>query len=219
MRTLIGSEQSDWFGDISHLIIDEVHERELVTDIILLIIKKVLQMKPSLKVVLMSATMDAKQFSEYFFGCPVIDVAGRMFQVETLFLGDVLVTTKYNMDEITTNQTSINALQEYEKTHKTNKIDHALLQHVIIHIHEKLANGGILVFLPGYEDIMMQKDMLENSFSIKKVNNYQLFVLHSGVDASTAGQARVFERMPQGIRKIILSTNIAETSLTIDDVV
>lgn len=217
---MIGLKQSDWFGNISHLIIDEVHERELVTDVILLIIKKVLRMKPSLKVILMSATMDAKQFSEYFLDCPVIKVAGRMFQVETLFLGDVLLTTKYNMDEMTTNQTSINALEKYEKTVKANKIDHALLQHVVIHIHEKtVADGGILVFLPGYQDIMMQKDMLEISFSMKKVDNYRLFVLHSGVDASTAGQARVFEQMPQGIRKIIRSTNIAEASLTIDDVV
>lgn len=64
---------------------------------------------------------------------------------------------------------------------------------------------------------MTQKDMIDTRF---QTNNYQLFVLHSGVNGTnSAEQKRVFDRMPQGIRKIILSTNIAETSLTINDVV
>lgn len=99
-----------------------------------------------------------------------------------------------------------------------NEIDQELLHHVILSIHlEKPTDGSILVFLPGYEDIMTQKEMIETRF---QVNNYQLFVLHSGVNGTnSAEQTRVFDRMPQGIRKIILSTNIAETSLTINDVV
>lgn len=100
----------------------------------------------------------------------------------------------------------------------SNEIDHELLHHVILNIHlEKPTDGSILIFLPGYEDIMTQKEMIETRF---QVNNYQLFVLHSGVNGTnSAEQTRVFDRMPQGIRKIILSTNIAETSLTINDVV
>lgn len=98
------------------------------------------------------------------------------------------------------------------------EIDHELLQTIIMHIHtEKPIDGSILVFLPGYEDIMTQKEMIETRFQF---NNYQLFVLHSGVNGTnSAEQSRVFECMPMGIRKIILSTNIAETSLTINDVV
>lgn len=97
-------------------------------------------------------------------------------------------------------------------------IDHELLFHVILHIHTtNPTEGSILVFLPGYEDIMRQKDMIEQNFHL---NNYQLFVLHSGVNGTNSiDQSRVFDRMPNGIRKIILSTNIAETSLTINDVV
>lgn len=115
-----------------------------------------------------------------------------------------------------------NALQQFTLTAYQmtgfNEIDHELLQHVISYIHmEKPTDGSILVFLPGYEDIMTQKEMIENRF---QVNNYQLFVLHSGVNGTNSTeQTRVFDRMPQGIRKIILSTNIAETSLTINDVV
>lgn len=101
---------------------------------------------------------------------------------------------------------------------KSNDIDHELLQHVLKHIHiDKPIDGSILVFLPGYEDIMVQKEMIEQRFNM---TNYQLFVLHSGVNGtSNAEQSKVFDRMPPGIRKIILSTNIAETSLTINDVV
>lgn len=115
-----------------------------------------------------------------------------------------------------------NALQQFTLTAYQmtglNEIDHELLHHVILHIHlEKSTDGSILVFLPGYEDIMSQKEMIETRF---QMNNYQLFVLHSGVNGTnSAEQTRVFDRMPQGIRKIILSTNIAETSLTINDVV
>lgn len=108
----------------------------------------------------------------------------------------------------------------YQINHmKREGIDHDLLNHVIYHIHtEKSTDGSILVFLPGYEDIMDQKEKIENRLS--NMQNYQLFVLHSGVNGtSNAEQSRVFDRMPKGIRKIILSTNIAETSLTINDVV
>lgn len=110
------------------------------------------------------------------------------------------------------------SLTAYQMTMKFNEIDHELLHHVILHIHvEKPTDGSILVFLPGYEDIMTQKEMIESRFV---TNNYQLFVLHSGVNGTnSAEQTRVFDRMPSGIRKIILSTNIAETSLTINDVV
>lgn len=126
------------------------------------------------------------------------------------------------MKAVTDGEARTQALQQftlaaYQMTGH-NEIDHELLHHVISHIHlEKSTDGSILVFLPGYEDIMTQKEMIESRF---QVNNYQLFVLHSGVNGTnSAEQTRVFDRMPQGIRKIILSTNIAETSLTINDVV
>lgn len=120
------------------------------------------------------------------------------------------------------NESISRALKQYTLTAYQltlfNDIDHDLLYHVISYIHKtKPTDGSILVFLPGYDDIMKQKDMIEQRF---QANNFQLFVLHSGVNGSnTSEQLRVFESMPTGIRKIILSTNIAETSLTINDVV
>lgn len=105
--------------------------------------------------------------------------------------------------------TQAKAIHRYE-------IDHALLQHIIEYLHtQNKTNESILVFLPGYNDIMTQKDMIENRF---KTNNYKVFVLHSGFCESSE-EYSVFDRMPEGIRKIVLSTNIAELSLTINDVV
>lgn len=135
-------------------------------------------------------------------------------------LASVTVAPTINTDKA--GEARANALQQFTLTAYQmtgfNEIDHELLHHVILHIHlEKPTDGSILVFLPGYEDIMTQKEMIETRF---QANNYHLFVLHSGVNGTnSAEQTRVFDRMPQGIRKIILSTNIAETSLTINDVV
>lgn len=99
-----------------------------------------------------------------------------------------------------------------------NDIDHELLYSLISHLHEtKSTDGSILVFLPGYEDIMQQKQMIEER---RQFVDFELFVLHSGVNGTnSAEQSGVFDRLPRGLRKVILSTNIAETSLTIDDVV
>lgn len=110
-------------------------------------------------------------------------------------------------------------LAAYQLTNSTpNEIDHELLLSLITHLHsEKPVDGSILVFLPGYDDIMVQKNLIEQCMQLK---NHQLFVLHSGMNGTnSAEQRRVFERPPRGQRKIILSTNIAETSLTINDVV
>lgn len=97
-------------------------------------------------------------------------------------------------------------------------IDHELLFHVISYLHRETSRTeGILVFLPGIDDIQKQKNMID--VELKNLD-YESFVLHSGVNSTNALEINsVFGKMPQGKRKIILSTNIAETSITIDDVV
>lgn len=106
----------------------------------------------------------------------------------------------------------------YQLTSATDEIDHHLLVATIKFLHlNQPCDGSILVFLPGYDDIMASKELIESHLPEM---NYQLFVLHSGMQGTNqSDQKRVFQRLPKGMRKIILSTNIAETSLTIDDVV
>lgn len=207
------------FENITHLIIDEVHERDTTTDFLLIGVKDALKKYRDLKVILMSATVNSEAFSEYFNNCTVIKVPGRMFDVDTIYLEDLLVKTSYQtsaMAKVMAGQQT--ALEAYEKTIQSIDIDHDLLLHTIKHIHDNTSKAGsILVFLPGYQDIMEQKDSIEEDSGME---NYELFILHGSINGRNASeQARVFARMDVGIRKIILSTNIAETSLTIDDVV
>ncbi|KAF9393788.1 hypothetical protein BGX21_010619 [Mortierella sp. AD011] len=84
---------------VTHLVIDEVHERTLESDFLLIILKKLLPARPDLKVILMSATVDSDRFSQYFNGCPVLEVPGRTFPVHPMFLEDVIDTTGYTLEE------------------------------------------------------------------------------------------------------------------------
>ncbi|KAF9310916.1 hypothetical protein BG003_007951 [Podila horticola] len=84
---------------VTHLVIDEVHERTLESDFLLIILKKLLPRRPDLKVILMSATVDSARFSAYFSGCPVLEVPGRTFPVHAQFLEDVIDTTGYTLEE------------------------------------------------------------------------------------------------------------------------
>ncbi|KOB67903.1 putative ATP-dependent RNA helicase YTHDC2, partial [Operophtera brumata] len=106
-------------------------------------------------------------------------------------------------------------LDVYHHTASEDNIDHDLMLALIKHIHVNLPKGSILIFLPGYEDIVNLRDKI---LSCTEMNNskYQIFTLHSNMQ--TLDQKKVFNPLPSA-RKIIISTNIAETSITIDDVV
>ncbi|KAH9495031.1 ATPdependent RNA helicase [Bulinus truncatus] len=82
---------------VTHIIIDEVHERSELSDFLILVIKKLLVRRPELRVILMSATINAGLFSEYFDKCPVINIPGRLFSVQQLFLEDVIEITNLSL--------------------------------------------------------------------------------------------------------------------------
>ncbi|KAK0178149.1 hypothetical protein PV328_002126 [Microctonus aethiopoides] len=396
LRTLMGGDSA--LATITHIIVDEVHERDRFCDFLLIALKEALIKYRTLKLVLMSATMDTNIFVKYFSQCTVINVSGRLFDVDVYHLEDVLKLTGFMTKEMAkkkkelinkkeqrkvleswtqypSNQTtskktavkvgampspilgqqtepvpekidlepwlkeemdnsisdawlygtednfaqllhlilsenisvdyqhsntsvtplmvaagrgsintteqllnlganlnirasnewtaldwarsmnqiecaelieaymktydysvddvrdSVNAtgdiplteddkllIDTYHNTFNDDNVDYELLLTLIIHIHTKLPIGSILVFLPGYDDIVAMKEKINGE--IDRMNQglrYNLFVLHSNMQ--TSDQKRVFRPCPQGIRKIILSTNIAETSITIDDVV
>ncbi|XP_063895076.1 3'-5' RNA helicase YTHDC2 [Helicoverpa armigera] len=106
-------------------------------------------------------------------------------------------------------------LDVYHHTFSEELIDHDLMLALIKHIHVNLPKGSILVFLPGYDDIVTLRDMIQSCTDMN-VLKYQIFTLHSNMQ--TLDQKKVFNPLPNA-RKIIISTNIAETSITIDDVV
>ena len=108
-------------------------------------------------------------------------------------------------------------LELYHSTFDDDKVDHCLILCLISHICKTKQDGAILVFLPGYDDIVGIKDRLYGDKEFSKSNKYAIYMLHSMMQISS--QRKVFRRPPTGVRKIILATNIAETSITIDDVV
>lgn len=83
---------------ISHVIVDEVHERSEESDFILLILKELLQKRSDLKVILMSATLNAKLFSDYFNDAPVLEIPGRTFPVQQIFLETILDMSKFVLE-------------------------------------------------------------------------------------------------------------------------
>lgn len=212
-----------------------MHERELSTDLLQIFLRDATALNPHLKIILMSATLNASTFSQYFGNGEIVTVPGRLFKVDVYYLENIVTITKYATEQMKTYMNNALAHQSehemeqaalenltllaYQSTmnaNKSNVIDHHLLEHLIWHIHSTANEAeSILVFLPGYQDIMTQRGHIQKMFCRNGAQNFRLFVLHSGVDV----EAAVFGQMPHGIRKILLSTNIAETSVTINDVV
>ncbi|ETW87318.1 hypothetical protein HETIRDRAFT_413634 [Heterobasidion irregulare TC 32-1] len=87
------------FDEITHIVIDEVHERSIESDFLLIVLKSLLQQRSDLKIVLMSATVDAEKISDYFGGCPILHVPGRTFPVDIRFLEDAVELTKWSITE------------------------------------------------------------------------------------------------------------------------
>uniref|UniRef100_A0A336MYU1 CSON008604 protein n=1 Tax=Culicoides sonorensis TaxID=179676 RepID=A0A336MYU1_CULSO len=364
LRCLMSDKPESVFKYITHIIVDEVHERDKFSDFLLISLKRALKTIPHLKVILMSATIDSEVFTKYFHDCPLIEIPGKMFDVDIKYLEDILVEVGFTNERIeqmkraeladsgksSTGEMSTNKLlsaiesihideetREFadevldaisesddenmqdqfiflvegegldvdyfhstknktalmigvekclysfisillqaganpelknqggisaydlaqqkndakslemlnmflksdsnaQKSTKMNvfesrkhatmlldgylaenmedSIDHTLLCKLIFNIHTKKPEGSILVFLPGYADILEQAEKIEDALN---PGSYKIFMLHSNMQ--TGDQKGVFNRMPSGVRKIVLATNLAETSITIDDVV
>ncbi|KAH8042220.1 hypothetical protein HPB51_021304 [Rhipicephalus microplus] len=201
---LLQQLQSDpYIVSASHVILDEVHERDLQTDFLSIILKDLLVVRPDLCVILMSATINAEMFSEYFGNCPRLEIPGITFPVDVIYLEDILEHTGYS------NKT-LGTLSEWNEM----RIDLDLVHALISEICAKKPEGAILVFLPGWEQI---NDLNKLLTADRYLRGSLIIPLHSMMP--TVNQRQVFDRPPAGVRKIVLATNIAETSITINDVV
>ncbi|VDP88421.1 unnamed protein product [Echinostoma caproni] len=90
---LQGLQSDPMLRTASHIVVDEVHEREFLTDFLLTLLRRIREVRPDLRIVLMSATLNADRFSAYFDNCPKLDIPGRLFDVQTFFLEDALRIT------------------------------------------------------------------------------------------------------------------------------
>ncbi|XP_056139059.1 ATP-dependent DNA/RNA helicase DHX36 [Lampris incognitus] len=240
-------------SSISHLVLDEVHERNLQSDVLLVIVKDLLRVRQDLKVILMSATLNAEKFSNYFGKSPMIHIPGLAFPVEEFLLEDVVEMTRYYPQKqdrrpswkkrfMEGHQTrpekeqkeaeykeswpcyagtlqgkySDNTIEVLEMLDNDEKIDLDLVLALIRYIVLSEEEGAILVFLPGWDNISSLNDLLMAQQMFRS-DRFVIIPLHSLMP--TVNQTQVFKRPPPGVRKIVIATNIAETSITIDDVV
>ena len=168
------------------LIIDEAHERSLNIDFLLGYLKQLLPKRPDLKLIITSATIDAKRFSQHFDGAPVIEVSGRMYPVEVRYRP---VQNEADEDERDLYEAIVDACDEVNR----------------------IGPGDILVFLPGEREIRDAAEALrKHSFAL---GGAQTEILPLFARLSAEEQSRIF-RPHQG-RRIVLATNVAETSLTV----
>ncbi|KAL8829617.1 MAG: hypothetical protein Q9191_001910, partial [Dirinaria sp. TL-2023a] len=208
-------------ADVSHIVVDEVHERSLDTDFLLAMLRDVLKVREDLKVVLMSATLEAGVFESYFGGpskVAKIEIQGRTFPVEDFYLDDVIRFTGFTNN--TYNKSSKEEDWDDDETSVAGaiqglgqKINYELIASTVqaIDAHLGSQDGGILIFLPGTLEIDRTLE------AVKRIPNVHALPLHASL--TPAEQRRVFPLPPRGKRKVVAATNVAETSITIEDIV
>nr|KIR45840.1 nuclear DNA helicase II [Cryptococcus bacillisporus CA1280] len=230
---------------VSHVVVDEVHERDIDTDLLLVVLKRLLQDRKRrgvpIKVVLMSATIDPTLFQSYFTDArgahaPVAEIPGRTFPVEKSFLDKIVpqlqnipaqrggwVFNEKNVKEYLSRELSSNASNFGPGTGIELEIPYPLVALIIAFVLSRSEDGHVLVFLPGWEEIRKVADILLTGrypllgMDFRDPRRFSIHYLHSTIPA--AEQKEVFRTPPPGVRRIILATNIAETSVTIPDVV
>jgi len=168
------------------IIVDEAHERSLNVDFLLGYLKRLVAARPELKVIVTSATIDTQRFSEFFGGAPVIEVSGRTYPVEVRYRPEFFEVEDEDDEPVDMNEAIAKAVDELARASRT---------------------GDVLVFLPGEREIREAAEVL------RKHHPGKTEILPLFARLSAEEQDRVFEPGPQ--RRIVLATNVAETSLTV----
>lgn len=208
----------------SIVVLDEVHERSIDTDLVLILLKNLLGKIPGMKIVLMSATVDVSAFKNFFPNMGTCHIEGRTFPITDYFLEDILDILDFKIkiekyqddsdDEFNQDQVKPSADSKF---FRTGQINYDLVRQLVYHIDRQLqkenSDGSVIVFLPGVAEINRCCSMILNG---DNQGRFVVLPLHSAL--TPEDQRRVFKKY-RAKRKIVVSTNIAETSITIDDCV
>jgi ATP-dependent RNA helicase DHX29 len=231
-------ERPDDFQDVTHVILDEVHERSIDSDFLLIVLRRLMQRRLDLKLILMSATLEAQRFSKYLSGVPVLNIPGRTFPVEMKFLEDAVDMTNYRLSENDSNATvdedtddmtpesaegdttggMLASLGGYSKQTRETilnfdeyRLDYQLIKKLLI----KIATAPEMT-LYSKAILVFMPGMAE----IRRLNDeilaeptfqqgWIVHALHSSI--ATEDQEKAFIVPPEDMRKIVIATNIAET--------
>ena len=240
---------------VTHILVDEVHERDVDTDFLLAILKEIIKVRKDLKIILMSATMDTSLFVNYFGSvkAPVVKIPGFVHPVKEHYLEEILEGLRTSDGDANGTDSSKNvskaatAANEYEdekvynvkvgenrhgsygqNNRKSNgrkvkgKTDYNLVAKAVMYADhiglDTNDDGAILVFMSGTMEI---NRAIEATKRLAQAQNrlHDLWILPLHGSLSSYDQNRVFQRPKRGMRKVVVSTNVAETSITIDDCV
>ncbi|KAI9091260.1 P-loop containing nucleoside triphosphate hydrolase protein [Phlyctochytrium arcticum] len=196
------------------IIVDEVHERHITGDFLLGVLKRLLTYRDDIRVILMSATINAELFSKYF-DAPVIEVPGRMYPVSIEYLPNDEEDRNLVDDRLYQERLEADVRQSVaSKPTKLVAAPYLRIMEKIDQVVPAAERGDMLVFLSGINEISLLAEELTGYAGYTR--RWIILMLHSSL--SVEEQEKVFAVAPVGVRKCILSTNIAETSVTIDGV-
>ncbi|OEL20338.1 Pre-mRNA-splicing factor ATP-dependent RNA helicase DEAH1 [Dichanthelium oligosanthes] len=170
------------------VVLDEAHERSISTDILLGLVKDVARFRPDLKLLISSATLNAEKFSDFFDMAPVFKIPGRRYKVDI----------------------------HYTVAPEADYVDAAVA--TVLQLHVTQLPGDILLFLTGQQEIETVEEILRRRTRGLGTKIAELVICPIYANLPTELQAKIFEPAPPGARKVVLATNIAETSLTIDGI-
>ena len=225
-------------GSYSVMIIDEAHERTLHTDILFGLLKDVARFRPDLKLIISSATLDAQKFSEYFDNAPVFKIPGRRFPVDICYTkqpeADYVDASTITVLQIHMTQPLGSAPAESSQLSNSGRSGGEISGNSSTlysgssddhHDHQDeqqqqrhQPSGDILVFLTGQEEVEYAAELLAKRAKAlgDKIPELMVCPIYGALPSEL--QAKIFEPTPPGVRKVVIATNIAETSLTIDGI-
>ena len=218
-------------ASVSHIVLDEIHIRDLNTDFALTLLRPLLSLNKRISIIVMSATVSTNEFVEYFQGCcpetkpRVIHISGRTYPVNNHWLESCEQMTSMRLQGWNSEVNRNKHEEELDLSPRAPvKIDYDFILQLIkeitkeeiFHGNETKTSGAIMVFLPGkFEIESLARNLYKDPFL---GDNKKCTILHLHSSLTPSEQWKAFQSVKRGMLKIVLTTNVAETSITIPDI-